>query len=83
MADIIEFPKIERITEQNARWKAVIEYRSENGPMMVERYFDELFELHDFVERGPDWNAIVRIETTLNRYSQDIPRITVEQAEMI
>ena len=28
--------------------------------------FEELFELHDIIERGPNWNTIEHIIVTLN-----------------
>ena len=31
--------------------------------------FEELHDLHEIVERGPDWNEIERIVVTLNRRS--------------
>lgn len=63
------------------RWRAVITYRTENGPVEVDHHFDELAELHDLVERGPDWNSIIRITVNLNDVRH--PDITVEQAEAL
>lgn len=52
------------------RWRAVVTYRSsEAGPVDVEHFIEEIDDLADIVERGPDWNAIERIEITLNRTS--------------
>lgn len=61
-----------------ARWKATIYYRSELGELDVEHGIEELEELQDIVERGPDWNAIDRITITLDRKSHDA--LTIEQA---
>jgi len=50
------------------RWRAVVTYRSiKLGQIDVEHFFEEIEDLHDIVERGPDWNAIERIDVTLNR----------------
>ncbi|WP_157017007.1 hypothetical protein [Mesorhizobium xinjiangense] len=50
------------------RWKAVIEYRSDDGPKSVEHYFEEISDLHLIVEHGPDWNLLIRCTLTLNRH---------------
>lgn len=59
------------------RWTATIWYRTERGPNGVEHDIEELHELHDLVERGPDWRAIERIEIKLERYDR---ALTVEEA---
>jgi hypothetical protein len=62
-----------------ARWKAVIYYRSEAlGLVDVEHGIEELEELQDIVERGPDWNTIDRITITLDRSCEH--GLTIEQA---
>ena len=48
--------------ERVPRWRAVVHYRSENGLIDVEHWFEELEELHDIVERGPSFQAIEKIE---------------------
>jgi hypothetical protein len=48
------------------RWMAEILYR--DGKIKVEA-FEELYELHDIIEHGPDWNSIETITVTLNRWS--------------
>ena len=47
------------------RWKAEINYNNGEPPEVVA--FEELAELHDIVELGPDWNTIDQIVVTLNR----------------
>lgn len=59
------------------RWKVTILYRAEHGPVDVVYYIDELCELEDLVELGPDWNTIVRIEITLNQVHT--PGLTLEE----
>lgn len=61
-----------------SRWFATVTYRSDNGPIDVNHGFEELYELHDLVERGPDWNAIERIEIRLVRVKY--PNDTIEKA---
>lgn len=59
------------------RWKAVATYRSDAGPIDIEWDIEELEELQDLVERGPDWNCLVDIRITLNRRYHGM---TVEQS---
>lgn len=61
------------------RWTAVVTYRTNNGPVDVEHEIEELEDLHDLIERGPDWNTIVSIVITYNRQHYD--GLTVEQSE--
>ena len=49
------------------RWMAEITYR--NGRKALIEQFEELYQLHDIVEHGPDWNEIDQIIVTLNRSS--------------
>ena len=46
------------------RWMAEISYRDGTPTAVIA--FEELFELHDIVEHGPNWNTIERIVVTLN-----------------
>ncbi len=64
---------------ETARWKATIYYRSDDlGFVDVEHGIEELEELQDIVERGPDWNAIDKIVVTLDRKACE--GLTIEQA---
>jgi hypothetical protein len=71
-------PVLTRPEAATARWKATIFYRSENGLVDVEHALEELDELQDIVERGPDWNTIQGIIIELDRTSE--PGLTIEQA---
>ncbi|MBV8664649.1 MAG: hypothetical protein JO107_16290 [Hyphomicrobiales bacterium] len=64
-----------------ARWQARITYRSELGSIDVDHAIEELSELHDLVERGPDWNAIVEIKITLDPTRASHPVDTIEDAQ--
>jgi hypothetical protein len=46
------------------RWMAEITYRTGRAPLVEQ--FEELYELHDIVETGPNWNEIEQIIVTLN-----------------
>lgn len=64
------------------RWKATVTYRTNNGPLDVEHSFEELFELHDLIERGPHWDTIERIVVKLARPA-DARDLTIEVAETL
>ena len=49
------------------RWKAIVEYASENGPISIEHFVEEIADLHLIIERGPDWNTLTVCTITLNR----------------
>lgn len=60
------------------RWAVAIVYQGDAGPIDVHHAVEELEEIADLVERGPDWNALVEIRITLQRTTG---RLTLEQAE--
>jgi hypothetical protein len=41
------------------RWMAEISYRNGRAPLV--KQFEEIVDLHDIVEAGPDWNEIDQI----------------------
>ena len=49
------------------RWKAILDYRREEGTISVAHYFEEISDLHLIIEHGPDWNSLIRCTLTLNR----------------
>lgn len=49
------------------RWMAEISYNHGKPAEIVS--FEEIEELHNIVESGPDWNMIAQIIITLNRPS--------------
>jgi len=66
--------------ERVPRWRAVVHYRSENGLIDVEHWFEELEELDDIVERGPSFQAIEKIEIF---YQLPNDQLTIEAAERL
>ena len=46
------------------RWMAEITYRNGDPPYIVD--FEEITDLHDLIEMGPNWNVIEQIVVTLN-----------------
>jgi hypothetical protein len=65
-----------------ARWRATVYYRTENGTVDVQHSLGELFDLHDFVEAGPHWDAIEKIEIVRANHITDAD-LTVEQAKRL
>ncbi|MGY2995473.1 hypothetical protein [Mesorhizobium sp. URHB0026] len=63
------------------RCNVVLTYRADAGPVDVHHDIEELRELEDIVERGPDWRTLVDAVVTLNRHRE--PSLTVEQAEKL
>ncbi|KZS55262.1 hypothetical protein ACC677_02500 [Rhizobium ruizarguesonis] len=64
--------------EADKRWKVCITYRYDDGPRETVTFIEEIAELDDIIEHGPDWNAMVDCQITLNgrNYPEDW---TVEQ----
>ena len=65
---------------RNKRWKAVLEYRTDDGSKSVEHYFEEISDLHLIIEHGPDWNSLIRCTVTLNRPDGGEEQNSVEKA---
>ena len=52
------------------RWRAVATYREgREGVVSYTHEFDELEELHDIIEAGPDWACLEKIEI---RYTMNV-----------
>lgn len=61
------------------RWMARVTYKGNLGPIVVDHAFEELHELHDIIERGPSWDALLDIVVWLQRPAY--PGETIESAE--
>lgn len=50
---------------ERLRWKAVAIYRQRNQPDLVRSWmFDEIADLHDAIERGPNFGALKSVTIT-------------------
>jgi hypothetical protein len=78
--DVVEVNECSPGNVKHVRWIATATYRSELGSKNIVHLFEELLELQDLVERGPDWNALIRIEIILNPYRATFPGITIEES---
>lgn len=74
MDDILDYVEV-----NEARWHAVVFYRSESGLVDVHHALDEIEDLHSLIERGPNWDCIERIE--IKRGIPDEELMTMEQAQ--
>lgn len=64
------------------RWHAIVHYRTNNGPLEVGYDIEEIHHLHDFVELGPHWDTVQKIEIfRVNHCTSEA--LTVEQAEQM
>lgn len=64
-----------------ARWLATIHYMTDAGSLQVDHAIEDLEDLHDIVERGPNFYAIERIEIVIANNIE--PGLTVEKAEQL
>jgi hypothetical protein len=62
------------------RWKAVLDYQHQNGLITIEHFFEEISDLHNIIEHGPDWNTLKRCVVTLNRPDGGSEQNSVEQS---
>jgi hypothetical protein len=60
-----------------ARWLVTINYITNTGVPPVEHDVEELGEIEEIVERGPDWNTIESIVIRLARRAYNT---TIEEA---
>lgn len=63
------------------RWLATLTYRTETGPIGVQHDIEELEEVQDLVECGPDWNALEKIEIVLQ--TPVFPNATLEEMQHV
>lgn len=46
------------MSDERPRWHAAITYDAVPAPFVVEVDFEEIAELHDIIERGPNWYTL-------------------------
>ena len=85
MNNVVTFDQSKRKSvEDGTRWKIVLIYAGANGEL--ERkivQIEELEELQDIVEHGPDWNELVIGTITLQRRLEALPTRANEQLQTI
>lgn len=69
----------DEMKETQKRWRVIVAYFSATGDVDVEHFIEELEDLHDLVERGPNWYAIKHIAVFLN--VDESQRITLEHED--
>lgn len=67
------------MTDTKPRWTVKLTYHYGEGPRSTTINVEELYELQDIVERGPNFYAIESIVVSINT-DADHPKMTVEEA---
>jgi hypothetical protein len=65
-----------------ARWHATVTYRHDTGPVDVPILLREIRDLHRWIEKGPHWDTIEKIQI-LRVNHIDSPTLTKEQGEKL
>lgn len=63
------------------KWKAVIVYRTDSGPVDIEHDLSEIEELDDIIERGPHFDTL--IECKITRVNPHYASLTVESEKQL
>ena len=66
--------------ENQLRWKVTLVYRSKVGLVDVEHFVEELDDIADLIEAGPDWNSLIEGRFALARRTET-ETYTVEEAD--
>jgi hypothetical protein len=66
---------------ETPRRRAVVWYRTGNGLIDCDHFFEELSELHGLIERGPSFYALEKIEVFYQLASDDT--LTLEEPERL
>lgn len=72
---------LKKASEASKRWTVTITHRSVYGSAAVQFDIEELEELQDIVEAGPDWHTIEYIDVRLT--NNPMPELTMEQADAL
>lgn len=65
--------------KKHKRWLVTVTYRTDNGPVAVDHAIEEIEDLQEIVERGPNFYAIEEIRIVIANNIE--PGLTVEIAE--
>lgn len=65
--------------ETHKRWRVIATYASKHGNVDVEHFIEELEDLQQIIEAGPNWYALRHIAIFLN--VADEARITLEHED--
>jgi hypothetical protein len=72
---------VEEDDMEHARWLATIHYNTDAGPLTVDHAIEEIEDLHDIVEAGPNFYTIDQIVIVIAKNIE--PGLTVEKAEAL
>ena len=63
-----------------ARWHAVVKYRTDAGLLDVDMYLNEIGDIQDRIESGPHWDIVEIVE--IKRFNHaDRSKRTLEQSK--
>lgn len=64
------------------RWRAIVTYRSDAGPVDVDYDLSEIADLDPLIERGPHWDTVVEIKIVRVNHNEAVD-LTIEQAQQL
>ncbi len=64
--------------ETEKRWRVICRYYTDAGEIDVEHWVEELDDVAELIERGPNWYALKGIVITHNRRPEET--MTIESA---
>lgn len=72
--------KMDDALTSEARWHAVVSYRTDAELLTVEFFLTEIEDLHDRIETGPHWDTVELIQVRrINPIFSE--KLTLDQAE--
>jgi hypothetical protein len=63
-----------------ARWHAVVKYRTDAGLLDVDMYLNEIGDIQDRIESGPHWDIVEIVEIRRINHT-DSSKLTLEQSK--
>lgn len=54
------------MSNEKPRWRFEAHYRTDDGGEIITGDFQELVDLHQIIESGPNWSGLDKIEITMN-----------------
>lgn len=73
---------VDKALRSLARWRADAYYRADTGLIHNKLLLHEIADLHAWIEHGPHWDTIERIEIKRINHIES-PTLTIEQAEKL
>ena len=85
MGEVINLPRrtepVASLPGEPPRWVATVIYRSAAGPKMVVHEIEEIEDLQELIEQGPNFYCIMHISLNINEKRRQGHRPTIEEAQ--